>query len=315
MHKMGNARRVVERALVVMMGLTIGSNGLLANGQETAGKPKGDPHAADRAQIRAVMESFSKAFEAKDASGLANHWTVEGEYVHDSGTLLRGRTAIEKSFAEFFAKATDMAAKVSMEGLRFLSPESAVENGIVKIKHGTATVPTVAAYEALFVRSDGKWLIAQLRESPAEEIASIKDLYWLIGRWKSGSGQGAEIETEYSMLPSQKFLQVQFSVKEKQATYFGQQIIGVDPSDGLLHSWTFESDGGVGEAVWNKDGDHWVIDAAATLVDGRQLRESNILRRIDKDNFTFQSVQRTLDGAELADLPPVKVTRVAKANE
>src|SRR5690606_23045642 len=139
---------------------------------------------------------------------------------------------------------------------------------------------------ALFVRADGKWLIAQLREAPAEESASIKDLYWLIGRWKSAGGQGAEIETEYTLLPSQKFLQVQFSVKEKGATYFGQQIIGVDPSDGLLHSWTFESDGGVGVAAWYKDGDHWVIDATATLVDGRQLRESNILRRIDKDSFT-----------------------------
>jgi hypothetical protein len=84
----------------------------------------------------------------------------------------------------------------------------------------------------------------------------------------------------------------------------------VDPATGALHTWTFEADGGVGEADWNRDGDHWVLDAAGTSSDGRQLTETNILRRVNDDTFTWQSVDRTLDDNTIPDLPPVKVTRV-----
>ncbi len=66
----------------------------------------------------------------------------------------------------------------------------------------------------------------------------------------------------------------------------------------------------MGEADWSRDGDHWVLDADGTLPDGRTLTETNILRRVDDDTFTWQSVDRLLDDSELPDLAPVKVTRV-----
>jgi hypothetical protein len=46
------------------------------------------------------------------------------------------------------------------------------------------------------------------------------------------------------------------------------------------------------------------------MPDGGALSETNILRRVNADTFTWQSIDRTLDDAELADLAPVKVTRV-----
>jgi len=80
-------------------------------------------------------------------------------------------------------------------------------------------------------------------------------------------------------------------IKEKNLALSGNQVIGVDPATGLLHSWTFESDGGVGEADWSRDGDHWVLDADGTLADGRSLTETNVLRRVNEDTFTWQSVE------------------------
>src|SRR5262249_48720563 len=131
-----------------------------------------------------------------------------------------------------------------------------------------------------------------------------------VGEWKSKSQEGAEIQTTYSWHPNKKFLQARFTIKEKSLTLSGSQVIGVDPATGALHSWTFEADGGVGQADWSRDGDHWLVDASGTLTDGRSLTETNILRRVNDDTFTWQSVDRHLGDERLADLAPVKVMRV-----
>src|SRR5262249_4623400 len=121
---------------------------------------------------------------------------------------------------------------------------------------------------------------------------------------------GAEIHTTYAWAPNKKFIHAQFTIKERDRTFVGTQVIGVDPATEGLHSWTFEADGGVGEADWNRDGDHWVLDAHGTLTDGRSLTETNILPRVNNDTFTWQSINRSLEDSELADLAPVKVTRL-----
>ena len=162
------------------------------------------------------------------------------------------------------------------------------------------------------MRKDGVWRLAVMTESPSVKAPSIDELKWLIGEWKSQTGQGAEIKTTYAWEPGKKFIRMSFTLREEEVAFSGTQLIGVDPATGMLHSWTFESDGGIGEADWIRDGDHWVLDAVGTLTDGSTLSETNILRRINKDTFTWQSTNRLLNDAELADLAPVKVSRVQK---
>src|SRR5262245_47733523 len=68
-------------------------------------KNSGDaPSREDQAAIRAAMQSFIKAFDARDAKGLAAHWTAQGEYHNDQGKSAHGRDALEKGFARFFAR-------------------------------------------------------------------------------------------------------------------------------------------------------------------------------------------------------------------
>jgi uncharacterized protein (TIGR02246 family) len=263
----------------------------------------------DRAAIRSAMQSFVKAFESRNAQALGAHWTAEGEFKSEAGQTIRGRDGLVHGFSQLFAKTPEVKAEVQPESLRFLSSDTAIEEGSVTVRRGSAEPTTRAHYNVLFVRENGRWLIAQLSESPAGG-PSIADLAWLIGEWKSTSGQGAEIRTTYSWAPSKKFIHAQFSIKEKALALAGFQVIGVDPETKAIHTWTFEADGGVGEASWNPDGDHWVLDADGTLADGSALSETNILRRVNADTFTWQSIDRMHDDDELPDLAPVKVTRV-----
>ncbi|MCC7422653.1 MAG: nuclear transport factor 2 family protein [Planctomycetaceae bacterium] len=263
----------------------------------------------EREAIRKNLGSLIKAFEARDSKALASHWTEEGEYRNDASVSLRGRAEIEAAFAALFAATPEISAEIHPGELRFLSRDTAVGEGTVKVRRGAAEASTSAKYTSLLVREDGHWRLAQLSETKNDKV-TIADLGWLVGEWKSTPQQGAEIRTTYSWAPSRKFLKVEFSLKEKDLELAGSQVLGVAPSTGNIRSWTFEGDGGVAEGDWSRDGDHWVIEASGTLADGTTITETNILRRVDADTFTWQSINRFLGDDEIDDLPPVKVTRV-----
>ena len=263
----------------------------------------------DRAAVRAALDSFVKTFESRDAKALAAHWTAGGEYHPLDGARVEGRDALEKGFTAFFARNPESKAKITHESVRFLSTDSAIDEGSVIMRRGPLEPSATAHYSALLVREGGRWLVAQLSESPGD-AESIGDLGWLAGEWKSKDKEGAEIQTTYEWHPNKKFLQVRFTINEKGLTLSGSQVIGVQPASGAVHSWVFEADGGVGQADWSRDGDHWLVNASGTLTDGRTLTETNILRRINDDTFTWQSVDRHLGDETLPDLAPVKVTRV-----
>lgn len=277
-----------------------------------ANAPAAESRPADRQAIRDTMASFVKAFQARDAKALANHWTTEGEHSTVRGLTVHGRPALEAGFTEFFAATPELTADVQPESLRFLSSAAAIEQGTVTIRKGAAEVATKARYEALLVQEENQWRIASLSES-ADEGVSIADLDWLIGEWKSTAGGGAEIHTRYAWDTNKKFIDVTFRLQEGDRTLTGRQVIGVDPATGKLHSWTFEANGGVGEADWSPDGHDWILSAAGSLPNGATLEETNILRRVNADTLTWQSTNRLLNGNEIADLAPVKVTRIPAA--
>jgi uncharacterized protein (TIGR02246 family) len=264
--------------------------------------------AADKAAIGKVRDSFAKALQSGDAKAIAAHWTTEGEYLAEDGTTFRGRDVLQKAYAEFFGKHPDLKVKLEVDSLRFISRDSAIEEGLVTVSKGKNEEPTSSQYSALYVREQGQWLLAVVREWPVA-ATSLRDLEWLAGTW-AAKGEGYEVHATYQWTFDKSFLRVEFTVKEGGRDFAGMQMIGKDPATGLLQSWTFESQGGVGQAAWTRDGKKWLVQATGVEADGRNLSATNILTRIDDDTFTWQSIDRTLDDVDLPDLPPIKVTRV-----
>src|SRR5262249_17726974 len=127
-----------------------------------------DNRAADRAAIRKATQSFIKAFESGDARAVAAHWTPQGEYISDEGVTYRGGAALEKAYREFFADTKGRQVEVEVESLRFLSRDTAVEEGYMKVRRGKNGERTASRYSVLHVREDGKWRMAVVREWPGE---------------------------------------------------------------------------------------------------------------------------------------------------
>jgi uncharacterized protein (TIGR02246 family) len=272
-------------------------------------KPDATPeaHKADIAAITAQAERFRKAFAKGNAQEVASFWTPNGELIESDGDTYRGRAALEKAYRTLFGDKEKRDVEMERESIRFPSQDTAIEEGTFKVHTGKAE-PKASRYSILHVREGGNWLMAVVRESAAETV-SLQNLDWLIGTWSAKQDDTA-IDTTYEWLWNKSYIRVQFSIRQKGRTLSGLQMIGVDPTSGELHTWTFESEGGVGEATWSRDGKVWVLDSVGHLTDGSTLAAKLLLTPIDKDSFTWQAVDRSVDGEEAEDLPPLKVTRV-----
>jgi uncharacterized protein (TIGR02246 family) len=279
-----------------------------------AGQDQGDPpakspgHKKDEAAIRKQSKEFVSAFEKGDAKALAAFWTEEGEFISDDGTTFRGREAIEKAFEKFFAKNPKLKAAATIDSIRFVSRDSAVEEGYLKVSRGKAGRSGSTRYSTLHVRENGRWLLALVRDWP-DEGTTLRDLDWLIGTWVAKT-EGTEVRTTYQWNESKKFIMGRFTIKDENRSTSGTQRIGRDPRTGQLHSWLFESEGGFGEAAWDWDGKRWVMEATGVQADGSEISATNILTPHGHDAFTWQSTDRMVAGEEVPNIAPVKVTRV-----
>ena len=76
-----------------------------------------------------------------------------------------------------------------------------------------------------------------------------------------------------------------------------------------IRSWTFDTDGGVSEGVWTKQGDQWHVRKKGTTADGELVTALNILTYVDDGAFKFRSVQRSMAGDLLPNVDEVLVLR------
>lgn len=262
---------------------------------------------ADKESVQKALDGFVAAFKSGDAKTVANSWTADGEYVDDDGTSYRGRAALEKAYTELFSKHKGNTLEVEVSSIRFPSKDTAVVEGHFKLRKGKGAELIVSKCSFLYAREDGKWLIAIAREWPGDGL-SLRDLEWLIGSWEA-KRDGTTVSSKYEWTANKAFIRCTFSITKDGVTHTGMQMIVKDPSTGELQQWTFEDSGGIGNADIARDGKKWVITARATTPDGRILTATNIMTPVDADSFLFHTVDRTVDDEELADLPPIKVTR------
>jgi uncharacterized protein (TIGR02246 family) len=311
-----NRIRLVLTSIIVLGLLTIylisqGARELLA---QTGAKPvaektakaavakpaERDGRATDQAAIRKTMQSFTEAFQKSDAPAAAAFMTEGAELISAEGAVIRGRQAIQQAYADHFA--ANARPKISLEvaSLEFPSRDTAVEEGQMTISTSGAkgVDATTNHYHILYVREDGKWYLAGVRESAADE-SPLEELEWLIGTW-AVKAKDSEAHTSYEWFGNKAFIRAQFSIREKETTVTGMQIIGLDPVTNALRTWTFEADGGVGEGICMRDGNKWIFETSTALTDRRVMSASN----------TWQPIDLTIDGEKIANLPPVKVVRV-----
>jgi hypothetical protein len=138
----------------------------------------------------------------------------------------------------------------------------------------------------------------------------LKELEWIIGSWID-QDEDATVQTDCDWTKNQNFINRSFAVVVgDEVDMAGMQIIGWDPVAKQIRSWIFDSDGGFAEGKWTRKGDdRWLIQQNGTLPDGGKTSAVNIITRVDDNSFTWQSVNREVNGDILPNVDEVLVVR------
>jgi uncharacterized protein (TIGR02246 family) len=284
---------------------------LLSASSGWAASPAGTSPEEKALQKRA--EAFVEAFNRGDARALASFWTPEGDLVDQDGRHLKGRKALEEAYRKSFAEAKGARLYIRITSRRVVRPDLALEDGLTEVVPRDGP-PAAARYTVVYVKQDGEWYLESVREAaavPPSNSDHLEDLAFLIGDWVEDKERGGSSRASYSWDENRNFILNTFDVTMQDVSVAGgTQWIGWDAVDKKPRAWSFFFNGGFAEGVWTREGHKWKITVQGKSRDGKQVTATNIFTKIDDDHFSFQLIDRTVDGRRLPDDKEVKMKRV-----
>lgn len=265
---------------------TFGALGLTAIAAHVRAAEK--PPAADVAAIRASAAAYRAALEKGDVDAVRKAWTADGDIVDGWGNLLSAEDA--SAVGGDLTAARRPFFRVGETRLRFVTADVALEDGSVDVTLPGTKLPIEGSFTAVWVRQDGTWKIAGLRESErpvAPSAAMLENLDWMVGDWvletddEAAADDTPPMEMTARWDAGRTFLVRDARLKSRDpdgepAVVELHQRIGWDPVVGRIRSWSFSTDGSRGEATWFRDGDSWVARGSAVLPDGKQIDSVSI---------------------------------------
>lgn len=272
--------------------------------------PEETAPSAEEQAVRKAAAAYAAAFNARDAKALAALWSPEAAYRNrTTGEIADGRAEIASQFAVLFEQDKDSRMAVEIDSVKFVSPNVAVETGIARLTREKEEIEATS-YTAVYVRRDGAWLLDRVTDQAVPGPAvRLRDLEWMVGKWVDRS-DAVEVETECTWAMNKSYLVRSYKVVAgDDVELSGMQLIGWDPNAKSIRSWTFDSDGAFAEADWKFRGGRWYVRNRGRTGDGATATMTNVIRQVDRDSFTWQTIERTVDGGLLPNADEVLIVR------
>jgi uncharacterized protein (TIGR02246 family) len=272
-----------------------------------------EPRATDEAAIRKSVEAYVAAFNQADAKALAAMWSPEAVYSNPvSGEEAVGREAIEAQFVAIFTETPGIKLAATTNSVEFVSPNVAIEKGVAQVTRQDQAAEE-SEYSAVYIKREGQWLLDRVTETEVPQVSTqyehLKELEWMIGTWVD-QDEESQIITRCQWSQNQNFIIRFFSVNVRdQLQLSGLQIVGWDPQANKIRSWVFDSDGGFGDGMWVKKDASWHVNSTGILPDGGKSTSVQIIRLVDDNTYTWQVVNREVDGELLPNVDEVVVVR------
>jgi uncharacterized protein (TIGR02246 family) len=283
-----------------------------SGGQDTAK----DPAAAspEMAAVAANDRAYEAAFAKGDMKALMDFFTEDVSYTAEDGTVLDGRAAVETSLSATAAANKGSKLTIQLDSVKVLAPEVVVEKGSTTVVSKNGDEAT-ALFTAVHVKKDGKWKISQLVETPAPVITAgerLSELGWLIGDWnEADKDAGLTVKSHYQWARGGNFISRNVTVKRGDNSVLeGWQIIGWNPVDASIRSWTFDDAGGFTDGRWTRDGQRWLVREIGYTADGSRTTADNTLSQAGPDRLFWESSNRTLDGEPQPGIGRIEINRV-----
>jgi uncharacterized protein (TIGR02246 family) len=268
----------------------------------------------ERAAVMANDRAYEAAYAKGDLKALADFFTEDAQYTSDDGQKFDGRAAIEGSIRAALEGNKGAKLTINLDSVKVLSPDVVVEKGSTTVT-GKDGATNGAQYAAFYVKKDGKWKISQLIETPLADVSAhdqLTQLAWLVGNWEEADkSDDLTVRSQYVWAKGGNFITRNVTVQRGgETTMEGWQIIGWDPIEKSMRSWTFDDEGGFSEGRWTRDGQRWLLRETGITQDGSRTSADNTFSKISDDRFTWESNNRTLDGDPQLGIPRIEIHRV-----
>ena len=120
----------------------------------------------DEAAIRGNVAAFEAAVNKRDVAGVVATYTLDGDFVFFDGPRVVGREAIRKWTTDDLATMpSTKRITLTVTGIRFLADDIAIAETTARFNEGEARENRGTS---VFVRQNGRWLVAALRVYPAQ---------------------------------------------------------------------------------------------------------------------------------------------------
>ena len=129
-----------------------------------------------RRPFAASAEEFVTAFNKGDAKKIGALWTTDCEYVDETGVIFRGRDAIEKEYARFFAANPGLKMETAISSVKIISGHAAIEDGQTTVKNMKGAIVSRAFYTTIHLKEGDKWLMASVRERAIPSVLQASEL-------------------------------------------------------------------------------------------------------------------------------------------
>ncbi len=263
--------------------------------------------------IRNAARGFTEAFDRGDAAAVAAHFTAKGVYIDEEGQRFEGRQAIEKEYETLFAVTSDLRMQLEIDTIRLVNATTAVEEGRVALTpQPTGSDRVMSVYSAVHTLQNGKWLMANVRDTRVElppDHGQLADLGWLVGTWVA-ENKDTRVEVKGRWVENNHYLARTHTVTESgKVTSTGLEMIGVDARTGQIHSWSFTNDGGHAVGYWAPHDKGWIVESVGLTSDATETTATDTLSRAGEDTLTWKSTDRFVGEATLPDTETVTMKR------
>lgn len=269
---------------------------------------------AEQKAVQALDRAYEAAYAKGDAKAISELFTEDAELTADDGRVVSGRAAVESMLKAGFQANKGATLVIDSGSARLLAPGVVLQKGSTAVTSKDGEL-SQALFTAVLVEKDGKWKYSQVIETPQAVTTPgerLSELAWLVGDWQeTDKSAGLTIRSDCQWARGGNFISRNVTVKQgEEVKLEGWQVIGWDPLEERIRSWTFDSEGGWSAGIWIRDGQRWLVREEGVNADGERIAADNTVIQLTTGNMTWESYNRTINGTPQPSLDKIEITRV-----
>ncbi|MFC4992594.1 YybH family protein [Rubritalea tangerina] len=252
-------------------------------------------------KLKSAAERYVKAFNEKDAKGVAALFAENGEILLQEDVKIAGRDGIEQHYARVFDSHPEAKVGLEATSVRFVTPRLVVEEGAVHFTTGADEVSTHLYIAILALQEDGEWKIVQSRNKEVTESESfdrLGDIEGLVGDWVASVGGNGKFSMKFRWEPSGAWMigKGRYASPDTEPVTMTVRI-GWNPAVEKIVSWSFDSEGGFSKAVWTEGEGKWLLKAQGVNGQGESTSSTQTIEVLGSESVLWSFSSRVIGDA------------------